>query len=253
MKMEEVKWLKRTRLSSAIAIQGLPGVGNVGRLVAGYLIKELKAEKIAEIKSFEFVPAVLIDKDSMIKGITIDIYLAKKSRKNIIILTGDSQAVGNVGHYRLSWKIAEALKKMNVTEVVTIGGFIFDRRKDISVLGAVTDAKMRKKFEKIGVKFEGNEVVSSIVGEAGLVLYAASEFKIPGICLMGRVEGYPHVTSDPRAAKEILKVIEKYLNIKINMKEIDKTVDDLTEFIKRAEEIHEEMARGPSRPEGYIG
>ena len=246
--MEKVV-LKRVKMKDAVAIQGLPGVGNVGRLVVGYLIRELKAKQIGEIFSHEFVPAVILDEKAEVKMLKIELHRAKAGKRDVLFITGDSQAVTNTGHYKLSWEIAEVLKKLKVKELVTIGGFVHDMRRDVKVLGAYTDKSMKKKFEGYGALFEGNRIVSSIVGEAGLVLAAAKHLGIPGVCLMARVERFPHLMSDPRAAKEVLKILEKYLRITINMKEIDKSIEDLQRMIDRTAEIHEVQ----DTPEGYIG
>ena len=50
-------------LKDAILLEGLPGVGNVGKLAATHLIEELKAKKCMEIYSSHFPPQVLIDED----------------------------------------------------------------------------------------------------------------------------------------------------------------------------------------------
>ena len=49
------------QLKNAILLEGLPGVGNVGKLAATHLIEELKAKKCMEIYSSHFPPQVLID------------------------------------------------------------------------------------------------------------------------------------------------------------------------------------------------
>ena len=50
--------LKKPKLKNPIFIEGLPGVGNVGRIAAGYLVEELKAKKFAELWSSHFLPIV---------------------------------------------------------------------------------------------------------------------------------------------------------------------------------------------------
>ena len=52
-------------LHAPIFIEGLPGIGHVGKLVAEHLIKELGAEKIAEITSIYFPPQVILGPDGV--------------------------------------------------------------------------------------------------------------------------------------------------------------------------------------------
>ncbi len=42
--MTIVKYLEKPKLDNPIFIEGLPGVGNIGRVAAGYLVEDLKAK-----------------------------------------------------------------------------------------------------------------------------------------------------------------------------------------------------------------
>ena len=44
----EIRVLEKPKLNAPVFIEGLPGIGYVGRNAAGYLIEELKAKKFAE-------------------------------------------------------------------------------------------------------------------------------------------------------------------------------------------------------------
>ncbi|MEM7826591.1 MAG: PAC2 family protein, partial [Candidatus Aenigmatarchaeota archaeon] len=52
--------LEKPKLKNPIFVEGLPGIGNVGRIACGYLIEELKAKKFAELYSSHFMPFVLL-------------------------------------------------------------------------------------------------------------------------------------------------------------------------------------------------
>ena len=76
VKIEDIK------LKDAILLEGLPGVGNVGKLAAMHLIEELKAEKCTEIYSSHFPPQVLIDDDGVVKLVNNELYYYKGKGKN---------------------------------------------------------------------------------------------------------------------------------------------------------------------------
>ena len=62
-----IKELKKPpKLNNPLFIEGLPGVGNVGRISAGYLSDELKAVKFADLFSPHFYPFVLLNQESEI-------------------------------------------------------------------------------------------------------------------------------------------------------------------------------------------
>ena len=62
------------KLNNAILLEGLPGVGNVGKLAATHLIEELKAKKCVEIYSSHFPPQVLIDEEGIVKLVNNELY-----------------------------------------------------------------------------------------------------------------------------------------------------------------------------------
>jgi len=58
--MDSVIMVMRERpdLRAPILIEGLPGVGNVGKLAAEHLVEQMKAVKFADIYSKHFPPQV---------------------------------------------------------------------------------------------------------------------------------------------------------------------------------------------------
>ena len=66
MVFTEIVRTEDIKLKDAILLEGLPGVGNVGKLAAMHLIEELKAKKCMEIYSSHFPPQVLINEDGIV-------------------------------------------------------------------------------------------------------------------------------------------------------------------------------------------
>ena len=56
------------------------------------------------------------------------------------------------------------------------------------------------------------------------------------MCLLGQTTGFPIVT-DPKAADEVLKILTNILNVKIDMKKLDKKVKEMEYFIKKVEAL----------------
>ena len=252
MKTAEIRFYDRPQMKNPVLIQGLPGVGNVGRAVAGYLISEWKAKLIAEIISPELVPLVSINEHSEIQSVGMKLYYARKSRRDFLILTGDSQAVSNTGHYNLSWELVRLMKDLGVEFIITIGGFVHEKASS-PVIGAVTNKAVKDSFKGTGVVFNGNNIVATIVGEAGLVLSLAKHHGMDGICLMGKVSPHPGIITDPVAAREILKVLQKYLSIRINMKKMEKSVEEMERIIGKVIEMSKQIPESRRRSGSYIG
>ncbi len=69
-------------LNEPILIEGLPGVGNVGKLAAEHLVEQLKAIKFAEIYSKYFPPQVLLDDDGVIRLVSNELYYSAGRAKH---------------------------------------------------------------------------------------------------------------------------------------------------------------------------
>ena len=117
------------------------------------------------------------------------------------------------------------------------------------VLGAATSEEIVASFKSAGVEFMEGEPGAGIVGASGLLLGLGKLQGIQGGCLMGETSGY---MVDPKSASVVLKSLQKLLNIKIDLSELEqraKQVDSITSQLK-------EMETGESedRPDvNYIG
>lgn len=236
MNMEKiiVNEFKTPKLNSPILVGGLPGIGNVGKIAAEYLIEKLKMTKMLDMFSQYFPPQVFINEDGQTILARNSIYYKKfRGKKDLLILVGDFQGTTQEGQYELSHFVLDIAKKLNVSLVYTLGGYSTGKMVEIPrVLGAVTDIDMLSSLKKNGVVFPKGEPGGGIVGSAGLLLGMAKEvFSIDGACLMGETSGY---FADPKGAMEILKVLVRLLNIDIDL-------DDLESRSKQIEEITGKM------------
>ena len=236
--------LKKPRLKNPIFIEGLPGVGNVGRISAGYLVEELKAVKFAELYSSHFMPFVLLQKGSDVHVLKNEFYYwkpkgrtGKRGQRDMIILIGDSQSIDPEGHYEIVEEILKYIKKFGVKEMITLAGLGVGEKKDNpEVIGAVNDPKLVKKYRKYGIKFATSDKVGTIVGASGLLLGLGKTDGIDGLCLLGETSGIPLIP-DPKSAEAVLNTLTKILDIKVDTSKIQKKVKEMEDFIKRMEKM----------------
>ncbi len=255
----EIKVLKKIRLKNPILIEGLPGVGNVGRLCAGYLINEMKAKKFAEMTSPHVLPLAVLDDNSVAHMLKNEFYYVKQRQRDIIIFTGDSQAISGEGHYDIADAVLKLAKQLKVKDIITIGGFATEtEKKQPHVIGAVSDKNLLKKYKKFNIIFSKDHPIGTIVGASGLLCAMAPEYKMGALCLMGETMGFPIVT-DPKAADAILQVLKGILKINVDLRKIEKAVKQMDTQLKRTEKIHrkmiEEAVKNPENKEQmkYIG
>ncbi len=238
--MTVIKVLEKPKLSNAILIEGLPGVGNIGRVAVGYMVEELKTTKFAELYSEWFFPFVMLQKKYKIHLLKNEFYYLKakkKGQRDLVFLVGDCQSLSPQGHYEVSDKILDFAEKLGVTEVITIGGLATGEiGGKAKVIGAVTDEKMLPKFKKFDIDFDAGDKVGYIVGAVGLLLGLWKQRDHDGLCLLGQTSGFPIVT-DPKAAENILGVLIKILGVQLDMKKLDKKVKEMESFIKKVETL----------------
>lgn len=249
-----------------ILIEGLPGIGNVGRIAAEYFIKKLDAKKFAELYSPHFMPIVLIHNDE-VSLLKCEFYYWKNNKGNdLIFLTGDTQAGegSTEGHFEVAEKVVNFAKELGVERMYTLGGFSTGKvEKEIEgepeVLGAATDKEIIDEFSDIDVNFEdAGSKIGMIVGATGVLLGLGRNQGISGVCLMGETAGFPILT-DPKAAEGVVKVLSEMLEVEIELEDMEKKVNEMEEFIKKLEKVQKKAMKKAEGAEGgkeklrYIG
>ncbi len=230
---------EKPKLNNPIFIEGLPGVGNVGRIAAGYIVEELGAKKFADLTSSHFMPFVLLHQSSAVHVLKNEFYYlkGKKGQRDLIILIGDSQSIDPDGHYEIVQEILTFVKKFGTKEMITLAGLSVGQEvKNPKVIGAVSDPDLIKKYKDAGIDFDAGSRVGTIVGASGLLIGVGRYYGIKGICLLGETVGFP-IIPDPKSAEVILKVLAKILNLKIDTSRLDKKVKEMEEFIKKIQDV----------------
>jgi uncharacterized protein (TIGR00162 family) len=232
--------IERPRLKDPIFIEGLPGVGNVGRIAAGYLVEQLKTKKFAELLSSHFMPFVLMHQSSAVHVLKNEFYYykaEKKGQRDLIILIGDSQSIDPDGHYEIVEEILKYVKKFGVKEMFTLAGLgVGEIVTTPRIIGAVSDPELIKKYEKYGIDFQAGSKVGTIVGASGLLLGLGRYYGIKGVCLLGETVGFP-IIPDPKSAEAVLKTLAKILDIQIDLSKLEKKVKEMQDFIKKVQDM----------------
>ena len=238
MVFTEIVRTEDIKLKDAILLEGLPGVGNVGKLAAMHLIEELKAKKCMEIYSSHFPPQVLINEDGIVNLVNNELYYynGKGKERDLLFLVGEYQGMDSSGQYDLCQKLIDMVKEMGVTTIYTLGGYGLGKLvPDPRVLGAATSNDIVKLFKKADVEFIDGEPGAGIVGASGLLLGLGKLQGIQGGCLMGETSGY---MVDPKSASVVLKSLQKLLGVSIDLSELEeraKQVDSITNQLKDIE------------------
>jgi len=231
-----IKEKMKPELKEPVLIEGLPGLGMVGRIATRYLIKQLKAKKLAELYSPHFPYYVLVNKKGSVRLLRGEFYFWKNEtgENDLILLTGDHQAQTIEGQYDVASCILDFAEKYGVKTAVTIGGYRKEAEETPKVVAVSTNPKLLKKA------FQAEAVASPagnpIVGTAGLLLGLARFRNIDALCLLGETCGY---LLDPKAAKSVLRVLQKILTLKVNLSGLEGEIKKSNEIVEKMREIEE--------------
>ena len=244
---------RKPHLKKPILIEGLPGIGNVGKLAVEHLIDSMKAKKFAELYCKDFPPQVFINPDGTISLVNNEFYYWKAKKKNqrdLILLTGDYQGLSSQGQYELVEKILDIAEEFGVEEVFTLGGYGLGHEvRDPKVLCATTDKNLVKVMKKHGAVFKKNEPGGGIVGASGLLLGLGKLRGITGTCFMGETPGY---LVDPKSAKAVLKVLMSVTNINVSLSALERKAREIEQIAHQLHEM-ESIAKEKSEELKYIG
>lgn len=236
MKETFIQELKKVDLKNSILIEGLPGLGLVGKIVIKYLTKNLKAERFAYLYSPHFPYFVLVSKKGNVRLLrgTFYFWKSKNGKNDFVFFTGDSQAQTIEGQYEISDQILSFAKKCNVEMIVTLGGYRMEAKDRPNVIAAATNEELLNRALK--AKAVVSPLGSPIVGTAGLILGLARFKKIDALCLLGETRGY---LPDPRSAKSVLEVLQAMLGFSVDLSGLDEEISRAEKMVMRLQTIEE--------------
>jgi hypothetical protein len=236
MKRTTIKEKMKIELKNPILVEGLPGLGMVGRIATRYLAKQLKAKKFARLYSPHFPHYVLVNKKGSVRLLRGEFYFWKNENgeNDLIFFTGDRQAQTIEGQYDVASCILDFAERNGVKTVVTIGGYRKEVEEEPKVIAASTSPELLNKA--LQAKAIASPAGNPIVGTAGLLLGLARLRKMDAVCLLGETRGY---LPDPRAAKSVLEVLQRMLGIKIDLSRLEREIEKSKEIVERMQEIEE--------------
>lgn len=224
-----LKIYEEPKLRDPYIIVGLPGIGNVAKISADYLIKQLKAKLFVEFYSSAFPPYVLIGGGRIVELLKNEFYYWKnnRSKNDLMIFTGNTQALTSKAQYLVAEKILDRIEEFKVKKLISMAAYVVDRPVEKpKVYGAATQPELLEELKKYGVTPMGE---GSIGGANGLIVGLAKVRNISGFCLLsetlpGYITSSGRILTDLKAAQAILEVLSKMLEIDIDLKHLEEEV-----------------------------
>lgn len=234
---------KKPKLNAPILIEGLPGIGNVGKVAVDFIIEELKAVKLYEITSYAFPHSVFINEKNIAELPSVEIYYKKynsKKQHDLLLLAGDVQPVDEADSYEFSDNMLDIAEEFGSQHIITLGGIgLPEIPKKPRVYCTGNSKDIIAKYKDSLVINEMYGVVGPIVGVSGLMVGLATRRKLSAVSFLAETYGHP-LYLGLNGAREILKILNNKLKLGINIAKMDKEIKDMeSEIIKRTEELGE--------------
>ena len=119
----KIKTLKKINFKNPILLEGLPGIGNVGKITLDYLVDSLNAKPFLEIYSNRFPNSVFVNEYNLIDLPKITLFYKKIKGKEFIFLGGDVQPVDEAGSYEFCDEVLKLFKKFKGKKMITLNYF----------------------------------------------------------------------------------------------------------------------------------
>jgi uncharacterized protein len=207
-----MKIILHNKPKGAKIIQGFPGFGLIGTITTEFLIEHLNAHEIGSFHYDELPAIIAIHDEKLVNpmGIFYD------DKHNLIILHTILNTVG------VEWKISDAIIRMahelEAPEIISIEGVSSQQSSANDRVFFYTTVNDNKKL-LLDLKAEALKE-SIILGVSGAIMLRSH---LPVTCLFAETNvQFP----DSKASSNIIKVLDGYLNLKV----------DYSPLLKRAQE-----------------
>ena len=238
-------------LTEPLLVEGLPGVGHVGKLAAEHILEELDGELVRRVYTPDFPPQVSVDEDGLTELAHAEFHAIEADGRDLLVLTGDHQASANEGHYRVAGAFLDVAEEFGVERAFALGGVpTGELVEDHSVLGAATSQAFVDELDEIGVEFRENEPAGGIVGVSGLLLGLGERRGLEVACLMGETSGY---LVDPKSAQAVLEVLSEYVGFEVDYGDLEDRAEEMEEVMSKLQEMEQSHSVPADEDLRYIG
>lgn len=236
-----------------------PGMGNVAVIAAGYLAQKLGMKPVAELPPRGHFDIQQVD----VKGGVVEApHLPRSvfyrwvnpSGRDLIIFLGESQP--STGAYAFAHELLDKATDLGVERVITFASMASQLHptQQPKVYAVATDRDMLSELKSLDVHALSE---GQIAGLNGVLLGAAADRGLTGVCLLGEIPFFAAGVPNPKAAKAVLDAFTALAGIELELSELTRhaeTVDEallglLEKMKEQAAEAGEEGALFELSPE----
>ncbi len=228
---------KDVRLRQGVLVQGLPGIGLVGKLAVDYIVDTLGLEKVAELIGPGLLlpvgnAGVFVDQAGVLKPPSYKFYLYTGEKSDVLFLTSEVQPV-NWAQYDVAECVLDFFTSIGGKTVIGVCGTSSDT-PTVEVVYAIANTSRVQELESLGLKRSAG---GTITGACGLLPTLAALRGLEGFVIMGSTH-----TPEPNLAssREVVRVLASLLKITVSLEGLDKLIQ---EEKMREEELRRELEK----------
>ncbi|MCI0497307.1 MAG: proteasome assembly chaperone family protein [Thermoplasmata archaeon] len=241
---------ERPDLVEPVLIEGLPGVGNVGKIGVDHLVDVLGAVPFATIRSVHLPAQVMVDGNGVATMVSLRLFHHRRAGGDIVFLCGDFQAVDHAGQYALAEAVLDICSDLGVRSVYTLGGYSVGHFVEgPRVFAAVNSPDLVGWVRGFDVVVGEGEPGGGIVGASGLLLGLGGLRGMRGVCLMGETHGY---IADPASARAVLEVLKSMLGLEADLDDLDRKAVEVERLTTQIRDLADLLEKGDGDEVGYI-
>lgn len=212
-------------------IAAWPGMGNVAVIAAAYLVQKLSMRPVGEVPPgghFD-VTQVLVKQGVIgtprLPRSVLYRWTDPEGARDILIFIGEAQP--SVGLYAFAHAMLDRAVQLNVERIFTFASMASQLHpaKEPKVFGAATTPALAAELRQQGLTMLDDGQVG---GLNGVLLGAASERAIPGLCLLGEIPFFAAGVPNPKAAKAVIGAFTNIAGVSVDLEELSQhaqTVD----------------------------
>jgi uncharacterized protein len=206
-------------------IAAWPGMGNVAIIAAGYLIRELDMQEMDDLPSRDHFD---ISEVEVRGGVIVEPHLprgvffrrpAPVVGRDLIIFLGEAQP--SSGAYAYAHELLQTAISMGVERVITFASMAsaLHPAENPRVFGVATNQEILTELRHAEVEPLGD---GQIGGLNGVLLAAAAERDVAGMCLLAEIPFFAAAVPNPKAARAALSVFTVLTGIDVSLAELGK-------------------------------
>jgi len=229
-----------------------PGMGNVAVLAAGHLVRELNMTADRELPPLDHFDTVELSvRDGLIlpverpRGLFFRWHNTAGGR-DLVVFLGEAQPTS--GSYAYAHELLDAAEPMEIERVVTFASLasVMHPSADAHVVGMATDAQALDELRRAEVTPMDD---GQIGGLNGLLLAAAGERGLSGMCLLASIPFFAVNVPNPKAARSALSVFSVLAGIDINLEMLTRQAQAVDRMLAEVfEKLQEQGALGKVMP-----